>query len=247
MSPPALALDVLAQRINRQQSALAALRQEYEKRQRQLAELSRRKLDLQRQLREVEASIAAIGRGRGLFGRPSGHAEAAVPATNLSTFLVSVLEENGGTMRVKDLVAETIRRNFPTKSNNIANLVQTRVKELVQRNVLRRLPRRRGVALGKAAKDLKKALPATPALPLSPLAGFPRRKPTLTDMLYEILHHTTEPIATRDLAARVQEAGYRTGSADFRNVVGVTLSRMRDVERIPGEGYRMRREEQKER
>ena len=29
----------------------------------------------------------------------------------------------------------------------------------------------------------------------------------------------------------------------FRNVVGVTLSRMRDVERIPGEGYRMRPEE----
>ena len=87
----------------------------------------------------------------------------------------------------------------------------------------------------------------SPALPLASLGGLPRRKQTLTDMLYEILHHATEPIATRDLALRVQEAGYRTGSADFRNVVGVTLSRMRDVERISGEGYRMRREDDKER
>ena len=61
-------------------------------------------------------------------------------------------------------------------------------------------------------------------------------------MLYDILKSARDPIKSRDLAELVQAAGYRTGSGDFCNVVGVTLSRMRDVERIPGHGYRMRNE-----
>jgi hypothetical protein len=239
MTPPALPLDALAQRISRQESELTALRQEYDARQEQLMELTGRKQELERELRDVEATIAAIDHGRGRPGRPAKPpVPSAEPAVrpNLGLFLVGLLREAGRPMLVKELVAETKSRNYPTKSGNLGNLIQTRIKELCKRKVLRRLGRKRGVTLGRRADAAD--MGASAAKKATPHRGRRKDQPTLAQVLREVLRQADRPLKIGELAEQVLATGYRTTSSDFPNVVGVNLARLKGVVRVHGEGYR---------
>jgi chromosome segregation ATPase len=61
-------------------------------------------------------------------------------------------------------------------------------------------------------------------------------KPSLRQVLTDILTNSSKPLMPRELAEKAQEAGYPTSSNNFSNVVQVTLTKM-NVQRIPGEGY----------
>jgi hypothetical protein len=49
------------------------------------------------------------------------------------------------------------------------------------------------------------------------------------------------PLKATELAEEVLEAGYRTKSKKFVNILYVLLGRMNDVEHIEGQGYRLKR------
>jgi len=46
---------------------------------------------------------------------------------------------------------------------------------------------------------------------------------------------------TRELAQQALARGFQTESKDFANVISVTLSKMDNVENVPGQGYRLNR------
>ena len=256
----ALPLDDLTQQITEHQARLEQLRREYEARQARLAELARQKEELQARLQQVEAEMQAVK------GGPSGAAAAPTPPAplpagegegrpTLTELLVEAVRAAGRPVTVKQLAQEVTRRNFPTTSRNVTNLVSTRVKQLVQRGTFRRAPGRSGVLLATPATG-----PTAPAAKAPPgtAAGTrkeggarqeaARAKPngqggrrSLRALLADLLRKSRGPLAARELAAQALAAGYQTRSKNFTDVVWTALGQMDDVENVPGQGWRLKK------
>jgi hypothetical protein len=241
-------LDHLAQRIAQQEAELQALRREYEARQARLADLARRKEELEGQLRQLEADIDAVARGE-RPAPPTGGTPvppAARPQT-LAGLLVEVVRGAPGPVSVKQLADEVVRRKFPTTSQNIPELVKSRVSKMVARGVFRRVegqgiilteakdrPQPPPTQAAAAKKGAKAAAPAKPAA-----AG--RQQPSLRVILTDLLARSKGPVAVRDLAEQAKARGYRSKSKSFKDVIWVMLRQMDNVENVPGRGYRLKK------
>src|ERR1700682_2950109 len=147
MTATAVPLESLAQRIAQQQSELETLRQEYQARKARLADLNRRKEELKTQLHQIDAQIQAEARGE--TPRISGkvHSSRPAPSTRkvrrvrgqrLAALLVKMGRWAKGPVTVKQMAAGVVEQKFPTTSQNIPRMVQTRVQELVRKEVFQR-------------------------------------------------------------------------------------------------------------
>jgi hypothetical protein len=252
----------LAQRLARKQSELEEARQAFDHR---LADLTRQKEELQTQLRSLEAEIQAVGSAGAASaagapvrrrGRPPGTGKkaAAVPAPRLRAgqtlprLLVDLVRAAGRPLTVKELTAEVRRAKFRTASRNLPKMVHNKVGELVKRGLLRRAEGQAGVVLGQpvvgqaAANGRKASTPAAPArAAAAPIKLTEQSKGSLRVLLAQLLARSDRPMSARELADQAIQAGYRTNSSDFINVIWDAMSKIPGVENVRGQGYRMKK------
>jgi hypothetical protein len=66
-------------------------------------------------------------------------------------------------------------------------------------------------------------------------------QPPLREVLTRILAQERAPIGGGDLAIKALATGYQSKSKKFRDVVRVSLGNMKNIEHVPGKGYRLKR------
>jgi len=246
-----LPLSDLAKRLAKKQSELDRLRTQYETR---LAVLRGRRDSLQSQLQEIESEIRAVAQDS---AAPAAAATPGPPVLKkarrgklmLPGLIVSLIQSSGKPLTVKELAGEIQRRKIPTKSKNIPNLVQARVYEMTKKGVLAHAKGQPGYVVasanGQARSVLAGARPApTPKIragKASPGVGRRGNQPPLREVLTQILEGCKEPIGGGELAERALKAGYKTKSKSFRDVVGVSVANMKNVEHVRGQGYRLKK------
>jgi hypothetical protein len=260
MTTPSLPLEDLAHHIAQQESELERLRREYEARRAHLDELGRRKQDLEAQLHQVDAEIEDINRGapEAPPAAPREPASAAArrrrgQGVKFTDLIVDLVRQGGGQpVTVKELSVGVVRSKFPTTSGNIPRLVQTRVGEMVRKGVLRRAGDQPGVVLGgpSAATSRRQKSPARGKAKkpagrgrTAPKAAAPARgeQRPLRVVLMDILKKSRQPLGSGQLAEKVLATGYRTNSGDFAGVVSVALTKLPELENVPGKGYRLKK------
>jgi hypothetical protein len=181
---------------------------------------------------------------------------------SLHSLLVAALRSAGRPLTAKQLVGEVKRRGFKTGSADFTKMVGSRLWDLKQQGIVRRADGRPGYSLapgvnGSAqhiepakaaapkprakatAKPVQAKAAAKPA-PAKPSAADARKVP-LRELVTRILKKMGAPLKASELAEEVLEAGYRTNSKKFVNILYVLLGRMDDVEHIEGQGYRLKR------
>ena len=72
--------------------------------------------------------------------------------------------------------------------------------------------------------------------PLNPANKANSARP-LRQVVIDLLSKSKQPLTGTELAAQAQAAGYRSKSNNFSQVVSVMLSRMDNIENVPGRGY----------
>ena len=263
MSTVSVPLQNLSERIQQQEAELAKLRQELESRRSQLSDLTRRKEELHAELAKVEKDIEAVGQGSVREPKVSavrmpiitGSSKApAQPASgvSLSTYLVQLVRQAKEPITVKVLADEVVRNKFPTTSKNVAGMVQTRVADLVKKGVLRRPSDSSGVVLAQAALSSKSAgtkVPSGAPKNVKKKVTVAKPAPSVTPAkwrsLHEVLTHvlakSSRPLGAQELADQVIQNGYETKSKDLKNVIWVSIKKLATVERVPGEGYRLKK------
>jgi hypothetical protein len=250
MPDTTIPLDDLGQQIAQRQSELERLRQEYEARQARLAELGRQRDALRAQLRQVEADIQAVTRGQAPAAAQAAPTTSPKPAArgSLTDVLVQLVREASGPQTARQLAHELTRRNFPTKSTNLTNLVQNRLSDLVKRGVFRRAKGQPGVLMGARANSGAPAKKAPAAARRAAPARAPsqpgRRKgqPSLRSLLTDILQKSRKPIPARELAEQVLATGYKTKSKHFTDVVWTALGQLEGVENVKGQGWHLKKD-----
>jgi len=262
MSTVSVPLQDLAERIQQQEAELAILRQELESRRRHLSELTRRKEELQAELAKVEKDIEAVAQ--------AGVSEPKVPAVrtpvitgsskanakpvgevSLPTYLVQLVRQANAPITVKALADEVVRNKYPTTSKNVANMVQTRVGDLVKKGVLRRAGDGSGVVLAAATPSSKavvtKASAGMPkagkakAVSVSTAQAEPTKWRSLHEVLTHVLAKSSRPLSAQELVDGVTQSGYKSNSKDFKNVIWTSIAKMANVERIPDKGYQLKK------
>jgi hypothetical protein len=68
----------------------------------------------------------------------------------------------------------------------------------------------------------------------------------LHEVLTQILKKSTKPMTGSELAAEALKAGYHSTSKNFVDVVWVAMSNLKNVERVPNQGYRLKSSRQKQ-
>jgi uncharacterized protein YhaN len=256
----------LAHRIQQQEAELAKLRQELESRRGHLAELTRRKEELQAELAKVEKDIEAVGQAGVLKPKvsathtpatTSGSKATANPFEGMSlpTYLVHLVGKAKSPITVKALTEEVVRNKFPTTSKNVQAMVQTRVQDLVRKGLLRRPGDSPGVVLAQVQSPTKsaatKVAATTPktgkvkADSAKPTASTTHAEPPKWRSLHEVLTHvlskSSRPLSAQELKDRVIQSGYESKSKDLKNVIWTGIKKLATVERIPGQGYRLKK------
>jgi uncharacterized protein YhaN len=256
----------LAERIQQQEAELAKLRRELESRRSQLSELTRRKEELQAELAKVEKDIEAVGQASALQATvsavrtpatTSGFKAATKPSDGVSlpTYLVQLVRQAKAPITAKELTAEVVRNKFPTTSKNVDAMVKTRVHDLVKKGVLRRASDSSGLVLAEAPlssksgetklraampkNGKKKANSAKPAPTTAPVE--PAKWRSLHEVLTHVLAKSSRPLSAQELVEGVTQSGYESKSKDLKNVIWVSLGKLANVERVPGEGYRLKK------
>jgi hypothetical protein len=269
MTANAVPMESLAQRIAKHQEELETLRQELEARQTHLADLKRRKGELETQLKHIDAQIQAVHQGAGTPSptvrvatapkaqpakriKPVTRAGKRKPGSSprLADLLIKMVGMAQSPITVKQMSEEIISKKFPTSSQNIPRMVQTRVQELVTKGVFERVKDQPGVVLAGAigAKKLSAAKHPTPKASPSGVAKTATRPKmnghaniSLRVLLTDLMSKSQRPLGARELTEQVMAQGYRTKSKNFLAVVRLMLARMENAENVPGKGYRLRK------
>jgi hypothetical protein len=170
----------------------------------------------------------------------------------LSGLLIRLVAGSKKPLTVKQLTEEVVRRKFPTTSQNIPGLVQTRVRELVDKGIFRRAHDQPGFMLAQPAGEarLPAAKPALRKGRKTSAGSSTKARPTkrggrpekpLRVVLTELLTKSQRPLPARELARQAKAQGYRTKSKKFVDVLWVMLGKMDNVENVPGLGYRLKK------
>jgi hypothetical protein len=252
-----LPLSKLAQQLAQKQTELEAARRAYEKR---LAELTRQKEQLQAQLRTVESEIKAVSSTVPSGGSPASPRKATpvIPAPRadgptLPGLLVKLVRAAEGPITVKKLTEGVKRARFRSTSGNLPRMVKNKVGVLVKRGVLRRAEGQPGVVLGqikvskrvpRASKPVsgsKAAARNGKAVPASARSADAQARGALRTLLVQSLGGSDRPMTARELADKVLQGGYKTESKQFVNVVWDALGKIKEVENVRGQGYRLKK------
>jgi hypothetical protein len=172
---------------------------------------------------------------------------------SLPNLLLAILTEAARPMTVSELAKEAKRRGFRTKSKNFAKNVESRAYDLQKRGLIRHPEGRPGYELNGGARPTParraKQSKATGAehgsasarsVQLS-FAKFGGNRLPLHEVVTNILGKSQSPLPAGEVAKRVLASGYRTKSKDFRDVMWVTLGKLKNVENVPGIGWRLKR------
>lgn len=256
MAKPNGSLQSLAKLIDQQQKQLATLRREFEARRKRLDDLNSRRAELQAQLSAIDAQLAGVA---GAAAPPSGKATSTVVRRKITQAVGAVLGGAEGPMSVAEL-SVAIQNTDPSIAGELAGL-SDQLEDLVSRKKLKkskgdqgevkyRLTRGKAKVTGRKRGRPRKtetteaAAKATTAKPAKAKAAGKKAKKgsgqPLRLVLEQVLAQAEKPLTARELADRVLATGFITSSTHFANVVQVTLSRMKEVASIPGEGYRIK-------
>ena len=230
------------------------MRRAYETR---LADLKNRREQLAEKLRLLEAEIQSVTQES---PKPAAGATPTAEPTpsqirgkrgKLPTLIVKLIQEAGQPLTVKQLADEVRRRKFPTKSKNVSRLIQVRVYEMVKKGVLAHAGGQPGFVVkssdgqqgsSQAVMHAKRSPSRKPKVAMA--AGRVNGRgsqPPLREVLTRILKEEREPIGGGDLALKALATGYKSKSKKFRDVVWVSLGNMKNVEHVPGKGYRLKK------
>ena len=265
MASATVPLQDLAERIQQQEADLAQLRQELESRRSQLSELTSRKVELQAELAKVEKDIEAVGQASVLEPTVStagaakaGSSKVTVKPSggvSLPAYLVQLVRQAKGPITAKTLAEEVVRNKFPTTSKNVEHMVQSRVYDLVKNGLLRRADNSSGFILATAPLSAKSVEPKVAAAStkngkqkaasVKPAPVATSVEPVTWRSLHEVLTHvlttSSRPLSAQELAEGVIRSGYKSKSKDLKNVIWGCIGQMANVERIPGEGYQLKK------
>jgi Fe2+ or Zn2+ uptake regulation protein len=249
---PSVPLKNLAQRIAQNEAELNALRLQYEARQTRLAELNHRKKELQAQLQRIDAEIQNVDRGATTTVAETVPVKSATPASpasthrpqTLSSLLIELVRGAQGPITVKRLSEEVKARKFPSTSKNLYNVVQASVHALVSRGIFQRVEGQPGVILvrspGKVPLARTKADIKGKKKQATQARSVAQEKRPLRSILSELLSKSKKPLTARELAEQVRDQGRQTKSKKWTNVVSAMLSKMNNVQKVPGQGYRLK-------
>ena len=260
MATATLSFQDLADRIQQQEAQLANLRQELESRQTHLSILTRRQGELQAELQQVEQEILAIAPPGTADSVPSAKVKSAKLASSnasvkpeqglsLPKYLVELVRQAKRPITAKELGEQVAANKFPTTSNKIKDIVQTRVYDLLRKGVLHRVDGSSGVIL---ANGFDAAKHGATKPPTSVPKGSSRKttaatpvgranKQTLPEALVKVLSASSRPLSGQELADEVsawnernlidalRQSGYseqllnKLGSANWLDVLGRTI------------------------
>ena len=260
MATATLSFQALADCIQQQEAQLAKLRQELESRQTHLSDLTRRKGELHAELQKVEREIVALAPPAMAGGVPLAPVKSAKPASasaamkpkqglSLPKYLAELVAKSKRPITAKELSDQVVAHQFPTTSNNIKDIVQTRVYELLRKGILVRVDGSSGVILGNgfgaakpgATKALTSVAKDTNRKPTASTPVGPANKQTLPEVIVKVLSASSRPLTGQELADRVKKSGYQSKSKDFRNVIWVCIGKMDGIERVAGKGFQLKK------
>ena len=251
----------LAARIQQHEAELAKLRQELESRQTHLSELTQKKEELQAELQKIDQQIEAVSHN-GIPAKTSSSSNTSLKSTtikvseektkgvSLAKYLVGLVQQAKGPITAKELAEEAVRNKFPTTSKNLEGMIKTRVYDLVKSRVLRRVGDA-GVVVAKAttkpmeakaspgAPKKGKSTSSKPAASTAPVQTAKWR--SLHEVLTHVMSKSSRPLSAQELTDKVIEKGYESKSKDLKNVIWTSIKKLAGVERIPGEGYRLKK------
>jgi len=148
-------------------------------------------------------------------------------------------------MTVRELTKEARRRGFRTKSKDFAKNVESRCYDLQKRGLVRHPIGQPGYMLTPAATQTNLPVPSNSKRRISttkPMrsstAGATANQLPLNQVLVNILANSREPLPAKELARRVLESGYQTKSKQFLDVIWVALGKLKNVQNVPGVGWR---------
>jgi hypothetical protein len=251
-----LPLSELAKRLSQKESEVDRLRRQYEAR---LGKLKDRKQKLESELRAVVGQIQAASPTGSVppaslsDSEETAAKEPVAPVARrikLKGFLIALIKEAGKPLTVKELAEEVRRRKFPTKSNDIPRLIQTRVYDMAKKGVLAHASGQPGYVVsslngqpGTSSKlaRVKRGPGRKAKVAKAPVRAGLGSQPPLREVLTTILEQSKEPLGGPELAKKALATGYKSASKSFQGVVYVSLAQMKNVEHIRGQGYRLKK------
>jgi hypothetical protein len=185
------------------------------------------------------ARPAGEPRPRGTRGTSQGRSDSRADQPTLTDLIVSLLREAGRPLTVKELGQELKRRRFQSKSRNFSKMLGVRTRELKLKGILRRAVGQPGYVLAQSTSN-KKHKGAQPLHRKTRPQQTVKQRP-LREVLIQILKKSTRPLTGSELAAEALKAGYHSTSKNFVDVVWVAMSSLKNVERVPNQGYRLKK------
>jgi hypothetical protein len=186
----------------------------------------------------------------------------------LRDLIVTILHESRVPMTARQLCAEGQRRGYEPTGSDPVKTIKARLQDLKSEGIVRRASGQPGYLLASSDNGVRKAKskprqPAatstrkTPSKPTQPIPDAnkgggkkrpvdgvgetPGEQPSLREVLTNILTNSRKPLTTRELADQILATGYHSDSKNFVIVVGIMLSKMKNVERVLDKGYRLKK------
>jgi hypothetical protein len=180
-------------------------------------------------------------RSRGTQGDGQEGRKGRVGQPSLTSLIVALLSEAGRPLTVKELGQELKRRGFRSKSRNFPKMLGVRTRELKLKGILRAAVGQPGFVLAHSSSGkMQKQAPPVQRSSQSPSRKSGKQRP-LREVLKQILQKSTKPMTGRELAAEALKAGYHSTSKNFVDTVWVAMSNLKNVERVPNQGYRLKK------
>jgi hypothetical protein len=199
-----------------------------------------------------------------IAGQPAGNGAAAQPAhaeprsratqgdgpqrrksragqPSLTSLIVTLIREARRPLTVKELGQQMKSRGFQSQSSNFPKMLANRARELKRKGILRGAVGQPGYVLAQptSSKSSKQAPPVQLSTPGQPQKSGKQRP--LHEVLIQILQKSKKPMTGSELAAEALKAGYQSTSKNFVDVVWVAMSNLKNVERVPHQGYRLKK------
>ena len=196
--------------------------------------------------------------------KPVKKVDAKPPASKptsptLANLIIAIVQDAGRALTVQQITKAVKQRGFPTKSKALHKLVGKNAYGLATKGLLRRTddyPAAFAVSSGSGKSAPASATKPGKAAGSAPVTAKPKpavkeaakrtsgtkplQKP-LRQVLTETLKKMGAPLTGSELAEEVLKAGYQTTSKNLVNNIWGMLGQMDNVEKVEGEGYRLKR------
>jgi hypothetical protein len=253
-------LQALREELQARQSHLSELTRRKEELQRQLQQV-------EQDIAALAAAAAKPTEQPAPAARAVPQASSAESQPRLGELIVTLLREAAEPMTGRQLIEEAQRRGYQPKSRDPLKAMENRLQELKNKGIVRRASGQYGFILASSANGASKqkskpsqpAPTSTPKKPSRPTKAEPAAKKSsvkappaakpgrhggqtpLRVVLTDILKKSRKPLSGSELAKLALKAGYQTKSEKFVDSVWAMLAQMKNVERLPQQGYRLKK------